>query len=238
MNDKPKKFYFDLNDFSGDEPVNKKEDEKNYKQEDLDNAREESFKLGEQAATDKIRAEHNERELQMTELLAQQLNALLQKEQQRELSKNLDTTRLTLSIVKKLMPQFAKKYNEDEIIALVKQACHDRADEPRLVVTVHDEILEKFRDKIDDIAKAGGYQGQVIMIADENISLYDCRIEWADGGIEKDFEQLFGAIENAFQSVIHRHNQVEMSPQASPTPAAPSAENTGEINDAQNGQIE
>ena len=223
MNDKPKKFFFDLNDFSKQEAVNKKEEDKSFKEEDLNAAREESFKLGVQEATEKIRAERAERDLQVTEHLTSQLNALLQREEQRENGKVVDTARLTLSIVKKLMPQFVKKYSEEEIVALVKQACQDRSDEPRLVVTVHDTVLESLRGKIDDIARNSGYQGQVIMIADDNISPHDCRIEWADGGLEKDFDKIFQAVEQAFHNALNRQNHIEKS---------------AEINDAQSPQIE
>lgn len=205
MNDGPEKFMFDLNDFSSQTPVNAEdEEEKSFTEDELNAAREESFHMGVQDATQKIRTEHDERSIQTMEALAQHLITLLNAEQRRETEKNLNTVRLTLSIVKKLMPGLSRKYSEDEIISLVRQSLNDRADEPRIVVSVHDAMLETLREKIDDITAAQAFQGQVIIIADENLDTTDCRIEWADGGIEKDFDKIYASIDQAFQSVLNR----------------------------------
>lgn len=204
MNDKPEKFMFDLNDFSNQKPVNAEDEEKSFSEDELNAAREESFKLGIHDATQKIRNEHEERTIQTLEALTQHLVTLLTAENRRETEKNLATARLTLSIVKKLMPGLAKKYSDDEIISLVRQSLNDRTDEPRLVVSVHDSMLDTLRDKIDTITASQAFQGQVVIIADEHLAQNNCRIEWADGGIEKDFNSLYAAIEKAFQSVLNR----------------------------------
>lgn len=204
MDNNKDKFLFHLNDFSDEKPVNAEEEEKTFSEDELNQAREESFKLGTQDATQKIRGEHEERLVQCTETLTQHLSELLGAEARRDIEKSVDTARLTLSIVKKMMPNLSSKFAEDEIIALVKQALSDRPDEPRLVVVVHDEMLEPLRQKIDDITNSQAFQGKVVIIADDTIALTDCRVEWADGGIEKDFKVLYAAIEKSFNSVLQR----------------------------------
>ncbi len=235
MNDKPKKFMFDLNDFSDQRAVNQKDDDKGgskpddkpkeqtFSEAELEAARLESYQQAVQETTQKIQAAQQEREILLLENIGNSLAGMSQREEQRELSKNIDTARLTLSIIKKLMPEMARKHSEGEIKALIKQVCQDRADEPRIVVSVHETMLERLRDKIDNLAASLGFQGQVVMIADENMSPPDCRIEWADGGLEKDFEHLYKTIEREFMDVLNRHN------------APPAA---AEINDAQTTDIE
>lgn len=207
--DKPKKYLFDLNDFNEDVPVNTEEEEPLYGDEDLNAAREDAFRQGQQDATQKIRDEQEERVLQCTESLTRHLGDLIQAEQRREASKNYDTARLTLSIVKKMMPNLARNYAEEEITSLVKQTLSDQNEEPRLVVVVHDSLLETLRDKIDAIAESQAFQGKVVIIADDSLKPTDCRVEWADGGIEKDFDSLYRAIEGAFNTVIHRMDKAE-----------------------------
>mgnify|MGYP000486442781 CR=1 FL=1 len=204
MNDTPEKFLFDLNDFSNEKPVNAEEEEKSFSEEELNSAREESFRLGVHDATQKIRNEHEERSIQTQENLTQQLVTLLEAEQRREIEKSLDTAKLVLSIVKKMMPGLSRKYGEDEIISLVRQSLSDRADEPRIVLSVHESMLETMRGKIDNITQSQAYQGSVVIIADDNLSVTDCRVEWADGGIEKDFDRLYASIDKAFQQVVGR----------------------------------
>ena len=213
MVDTPEKFLFDLNDFSDDTPVNAEDVEQSFSEDELNRAREESFKLGVQDATQKIRQEQDERSLACFEKITAQLTQLIQAENQRALEKSLDTTRLTLSIVKKLMPYFSETYSQAEITSLIKQSLKDRPDEPRLVVVVHDTLLDPLREKIDDIAKGQAFQGQVVIIADETMSPQDCRVEWADGGIEREFKVVYNAIEQSFHSVLQRLNIDEFVPE-------------------------
>lgn len=222
--DKPKKFLFDLNDFSKDTPVNNEEErETTYGENELNAAREESFRLGQQDATQKIRQEQEERILQCTESLTHHLSDLIQAEAQREDTKNHDTARLTLSIVRKMMPNLARNFAEEEILALVKESLSTQNEEPRLVIVVHDSLLETFRDRIDTIAESQAFQGKVVIIADDSLKPTDCRIEWADGGIEKNFDSLYKAIEGAFNNVMHRIDKTELpvksEQDASETPA-------------------
>ena len=208
--DNKEKFLFDLNDFSDDVAVNVEDEAPTFSEDELNQAREDSFKLGIEDATTKIRNEHEERFAQCLENVTQHLSTVLQAETRRELEKSIDTTRLTLSIVKKLMPHFSNRYSEDEIISLVKQSLHDRPEEPKIALVVHDTMLESLKEKIDHIAQTQAFQGQVVIIADDTIAQTDCRIEWADGGIEKEFKSLFASIETAFNTALQRANAQDL----------------------------
>ena len=229
--DKPKKFLFDLNDFSNEKPVQpepEEEQETTYAEEDLTAAREESFRQGQEQAAQTIRAEQDERRLQCLESVTRTLNDLVAAESSRENAKNHDTVRLTLSIAKKLMPSFSRKFAEEEIISLVRETLSERSEEPRLAVIVHDSMLESLRQKIDDIAGGQAFQGKVVIIADDTLNPTDCRIEWADGGIEKDFNALYSAIENAFHTLLHRHDDAELPSQPTAEDITPPSPDTSE----------
>ena len=225
MDPKKEKFLFNLNDFSEEQPINGEDDEPSFSEEELNQARADSFAMGVTDATNKIRAEQAEREAQALEGINGILNQILAQEDRRQHDKTQDTIRLTLSVVKAMMPELSRKFGEDEVDALIKQVLADRPDEPRLVVVVHDTMLEPLRAKIDSITASQAFAGHVVIIADDNIDPKDCRIEWADGGIEKDFKSLFTQIERALMGGLDTSTPAPQ-PQAEKTvePPAPKTE--------------
>ena len=42
------------------------------------------------------------------------------------------------------------------------------------------------RDRLDEIARARGFEGRLVVLAEPDIAPGDCRIEWADGGLSRD----------------------------------------------------
>jgi flagellar assembly protein FliH len=42
------------------------------------------------------------------------------------------------------------------------------------------------REKIDEIARGHGFAGRLVVLGEPNIAAGDCRIEWADGGVNRD----------------------------------------------------
>jgi len=73
-------------------------------------------------------------------------------------------------------------------------------DEPRIVIRVEDALLDALRDRIQPLAESCGYGGGIVLLAEPGLAAPDCRIEWADGGAEKEsgalWREIDGAIEN------------------------------------------
>jgi flagellar assembly protein FliH len=120
------------------------------------------------------------------------------------LMKNLDalsheqavhTRQLVMAIAKKIMPEFTARNGLQEIEVLIDKAVHDMAREPRLVVRVNEAQLDAVNEKIQTITTQRAYSGQVIVLADAGVAAGDCRIEWADGGIERNTQATWDAIE-------------------------------------------
>lgn len=73
-------------------------------------------------------------------------------------------------------------------------------DEPRVVVRVNDGLLDALQERIGPLAESCGYGGGIVLLAEPGLAEPDCRIEWADGGAEKEsgalWREVDGAIEN------------------------------------------
>jgi flagellar assembly protein FliH len=101
----------------------------------------------------------------------------------------MDTQRRALAamqrIVAKLVPGLAAKDPLAEVEAFATKCLHEAIDEPRVVLRVAQEIYEPLRVRLDALANAAGYAGRIVMLADDAIAGGDARVEWADGGAER-----------------------------------------------------
>jgi flagellar assembly protein FliH len=105
----------------------------------------------------------------------------------------------------------------DELEPAVAQVLHDYHDEARLVIRVAPMLCQQLQSRIDAIAAAQGFAGRAIVAAEPELRGCDTRIEWADGGVERDMNASFAALE----AEIERWNAAE-------TAAVASATNQGE----------
>lgn len=192
--DKTKKFLFDLRSFDTPDPEDMAPP--TFSEEDVSKFKKESFESGKSSGLDEARRQQEETLIALMRNMAVLLEKLLENEARRENDKNNAIIRLSLKIAQKLFPGLAKAHAMDEIESTVQAVLEKRKEEPRLVVTVHDSILDKLRSRMDTLGESAGFHGKVILMGGDDLAPTDCRIEWADGGAEKNFEQIFTEIEN------------------------------------------
>ncbi len=113
-----------------------------------------------------------------------------------------EAAKLAFAIIKKLAPAVVEKTPLAEIELMVNQCLKNSPLEPRLVIRVDDAILPTLQDKLEEMKHASGYPGQVILISETMPHISDCRVEWANGGVERDFEGLMNMIESTIQHFI------------------------------------
>jgi flagellar assembly protein FliH len=127
---------------------------------------------------------------------------------------------LTRTIVGKLFPALTRKNGLAEIAALVTQCMREAVDEPRLVLRVPDALFEAAQQQIAPLAASTGYPGKLVILGDEALAGSDCRIEWADGGAERDTARTRQEIDSTLALACARLDNPEP-----PQPAAPVLKN-------------
>jgi flagellar assembly protein FliH len=104
---------------------------------------------------------------------------------------------LALELLRKLFPALAARGGIDELAALISEVLALALDQPRLTI----RCAEAMRDALEAIARraahAAGYEGRLAVIADDRLGTTDCRVEWAEGGVERDTRQLMQTVETA-----------------------------------------
>ena len=183
---------------------------------------------------------------QLLEGAGKLLADLVRAEGDRETSTYKMATQIALNVTRKVLPGLAAKNNLEEIETTIAHAIETRHDEPRMVIRVHQSVLDPLRERIDAVASQHGFTGQLILMDDENLQPTDCRIEWAEGGTEKFFDMLYNQIESTLMkssgidaiaeetvAVEEPSQESENStePQDTPAPETPAEQTSIETNE-------
>lgn len=98
---------------------------------------------------------------------------------------------VAMGLVRKIMPELANQASLEGIGGIVKQVMMDRFEEPRLIIRVHDSVLDNLSARLESLAAQSGFRGQYALMADHALAPTDCRIEWSNGGVERSAARLW-----------------------------------------------
>ena len=82
------------------------------------------------------------------------------------------------------------------------------------------DIHEAAKAKLEEIAQARGFEGRLVVHADPQLAPGDCRIEWAEGGVNRDEAAILATIEE----LVGRYTAARLDaakPTPTPTPNKP-----------------
>jgi flagellar assembly protein FliH len=135
--------------------------------------------------------------------IARHLAALFAAKDEARRESERTTIELTRTIAGKLFPALVRQGALTEIEAIVAQSVREAIAEPRLVLRVPDTIFEAAQQRMAPLATSLGYPGKLIILVDETLGESDCRVEWADGGAERDTARSWRDIEAAFARALN-----------------------------------
>jgi flagellar assembly protein FliH len=108
-----------------------------------------------------------------------------------------ESIELAAAVARKLAPELVLREPFAEIAALVSECFRQLTTAPHVVVRVNDALQETAKAQLEEIARTRGFEGRLVVIAEPEIAIGDCKIEWADGGIVRDTARTEVAIGNA-----------------------------------------
>jgi flagellar assembly protein FliH len=137
-----------------------------------------------------------------------------------------DATAVASAIIRKVAPDLIRRGALDSIEAAISGCLPDLTDEPRIVVRVHDDVLDAVQARIGPMVAGSGFSGDVVVIADPALEPSDCTVEWADGGIRHDPSRVWRDIEEILRTHLEtpEAGAPPSNPVADPTEPAPETE--------------
>jgi flagellar assembly protein FliH len=149
------------------------------------------------------RAEAEQRSLAVIERIATAMSALDQQIQAVEAKFETEAVEVAVAVAKKLAPELVSQEPFAEIAALAIGCFRNLVKCPHVVVRVNDALHETARSTLDEIVRRLSPDTKLVLLAEPEIALGDCRIEWADGGIDRDTAAIAAAIDEAVTRYIN-----------------------------------
>lgn len=113
----------------------------------------------------------------------------------------IEAVEVAVAVAKKLAPELVARQPIAEITALATECFRHLASTPHIAVRVCEADFAALKDNLDELAQARGFSGRLMVMPDAEIRRGDCRIEWADGGVNRDSV----AIEHAIDEAVSRY---------------------------------
>jgi flagellar assembly protein FliH len=106
-----------------------------------------------------------------------------------------DAIQLAVAVVRKIHPEMARLHGLEDISGVIRECLLQVDDATRLTVRAHPDLLEGVRAEAGRVAEEAEFDGKMQFVADPKLALGDCRVEWGNGGADRDQALLWTEIE-------------------------------------------
>src|SRR5579862_119378 len=113
-----------------------------------------------------------------------------------------EAVEVAVAVARKLAPALMAREPFAEISALASECFRQLIAAPHIAVRVNDALYAVAKEKLDEIVRARSFEGRLVVLAEPDIAPGDCRIEWADGGINRDIAAADAAIGAAVEGYV------------------------------------
>jgi flagellar assembly protein FliH len=113
-----------------------------------------------------------------------------------------EAVEVAVAVARKLAPELIAREPFAEIAALAADCFRHLVAAPHVVVRVNEALHGAACERLGELSRAGGFDGRLVVLAEPDVALGDCRIEWADGGVRRDSAAIETAINAAVASYI------------------------------------
>jgi flagellar assembly protein FliH len=109
---------------------------------------------------------------------------------------------IAVALVRKLHPEFARRFGLEEIESAVLDCLRHLDRIPKVTVKVAPSLVGAVKEKMEGVAQQAAFDGKLGVVGDESVAIGDCRVEWGDGGAERDQSRAWARIDQAVEAVL------------------------------------
>jgi flagellar assembly protein FliH len=170
------------------------------------------YRRGFAAAKAEILAEAEERSAAALQRIAATLEGVMRGLSGVEARLETEAVDVAVAVAKKLAAALIEREPLVEISALAMDCFRHLVNAPHVVVRVNDAQQESVGKPIEAMVRTRGLAGHLIVLAEPGIATGDCRIEWADGGVNRDR----GATEAVIDEAVARYVKARLAAAITP----------------------
>lgn len=173
-----------------------------FSEEDLALAREQAFEQGRQTGLQEAAQSLEQMVGMAMATAAHHLQAIGAAQAAEAESLAQEAAAVAVAIVRKLHPEFARRYGVEEIESAVLDCLAHLDRLPKVTVKVAPALLEAVKEKAKGLAAQVSFDGKLAVVADAAMPPGDCRVEWGDGGAERDQSRVWAQIDQAVEAAL------------------------------------
>jgi flagellar assembly protein FliH len=160
------------------------------------------FRRGYAAAKAEILAEAEQRTAAALERITAALESLMRGLSGVEAMLETEAVDVAVAVGKKLAATLIEREPLVEISALAMDCFRHLVTAPHVVVRVNDAQHASVGKPIEEMVRARGLASHLVVLAEPDIQTGDCRIEWADGGVNRDRRATEAVIDEAVSRYV------------------------------------
>jgi flagellar assembly protein FliH len=170
-----------------------------FSEEELEQARAEAFAAGREEGLRDAMGQAERRVADALDMIGIRLAHLMDGLEAANRAATASAVAVAAGIARKLLPELARHGAAEEVVAVVGEAMERVIEEPRIVVRVDAENHPVLEERLAKLAEIKGYEGRLLVVAEASLALGDCRIEWSNGGAERDMAALWNEIDRVIE---------------------------------------
>jgi flagellar assembly protein FliH len=218
------KFLFDTSfepeDLDGSVMPGQKPAKPKFGEADLEKARTEGFAAGKESGRQEAMQSIEQQISQTLSAISEQLTGLSQAQVQASERQTRGAVEAALTVVRKMFPRLAGRHGLTEIESVVCDCLERLRTEPRIVIRVADSLLDQVEQRVSQLAAGAGFDGKIVFLSQEGLQPGDIRVEWADGGAERDSDRLWHEIDQIITRTIGPMQPAADAAEPAPVPAS------------------
>ncbi len=166
-----------------------------FSEEELALARQQAMEAGRQSGLQEAEAATERLVATAVETIALHLQTLAAVQEAANENRMREAVAVAIAVVRKLQPEMSRDHALDEISGVIQECLTHIEKDVRVTIRVSPVHMDSIRHYANQAAEATGFEGKLVYTADPRVAAGDCRVEWGDGGAERDQERLWTEID-------------------------------------------
>jgi len=119
-----------------------------------------------------------------------------------------EAVEVAVAVGGKLAPELISRQPFAEVAALATDCFRHLVKTPHVAIRVAPDLYDEAKQKLEEIAAGRGFEGRLMVLSEAGLAAGDCRVEWADGGVNRDR----AATENVINVSVARYLGAKIEP--------------------------
>lgn len=122
-----------------------------------------------------------------------------------------EAVHVALAVARKLAPSLLAREPLAEVETLVADIFKQVHTAPHIVIRVSEDVIDPASARLQQIADQRGFKGRLVLMPSPDLKADEVRVEWADGGVERDRSAIEASIDEAVRNYLARGQTVQQA---------------------------